>query len=249
VKRHALILSNPGELNADNYCEGVRRDVENYTKFFLNPIGGLWADSEVVQMERPSVQQVRQEIQRFRTHDYVMTIFTGHGWYSTKLESTILELRKGQEIDSAELRTGSAKLTLILDCCREKYAAAPEMVVLAEKMAKVMPSINPDDCRKYYDKRIAECPSELVVMYACGTGQRAGDDSQRGGAYSHSLMRSAYDWAENCDVDTSRSYSILGVSETHDLAIPRVRRLRGDRQMPQIEKPRSGPYYPFCIVA
>ena len=86
-------------------------------------------------------------------------------------------------------------------------------------------------------------------MYACAMNQRAGDDTQNGGAYTHNLIEGAEKWVETCDIDTRKDYKILTVPAAHDLALPGVQMLRGDRQTPQIEKPRSGPYYPFCVVA
>jgi len=249
MKRHAVIISNPGELGAENYCRGVLKDVEHYRSFLLSAIGGFWMRSEIVEMSRPSTAEVRVKMKGLSAFDYALVIFTGHGWHSTNLDSTVLQLREGQEIDSAELRLATTKQTLILDCCREKHPGTPEVRALTETLAKAASRFNSDDCRRYYDKRIQECASELVVMYACATGQLAGDDDQRGGVYSYSLLEASKDWAENSKTDTSHNYDILSVVQAHDATEPRVKRLRGTRQTPHIEKPRTDPYYPFCIVA
>lgn len=248
MTRKALIISNPGEQGAENYCEGVLTDVKNYQNFLTSPIGGLWSTSEITSMPRPSVAEVEEEAAKLLTYDYSLVVFSGHGGYSTKLQSTILELRKNQEIDSAKLRQSSGRQTMILDCCREKCDALPTLIELAEKLARARPRINPQDCRRYYDKRIEECAEELIVMYACATGQRAGD-SEKGGAYSHYLIDGAQQWADTNRCDTSKNYSILSAVQAHETAIPKVKNLRGDRQTPQIEKPRSEPYFPFCVVA
>ena len=33
MKKKILIISNPGAVGAENYCEGVKKDVENYKKY------------------------------------------------------------------------------------------------------------------------------------------------------------------------------------------------------------------------
>ena len=245
MNRRAVIISNPGETGDEEWLGGVLKDVEHYRAFLLSSIGGLWRRSEVVEMSRPSAAAVRQEVKTLPTYDYVLVIFTGHGWYSTDLESTVLTLRRGQEIDSAELRLATASQTLILDCCRRKHPGMPEVRSLIADMAKAAPAIHPDDCRKYYNRRIRECGSELVVMHACEAGEAAGDDSQKGGVYSYNLLRSSKAWAGTSPVDTSENYAILSVVQAHGATVPLVRQ----SQTPHIEKPRTGPYYPFCVVA
>lgn len=249
TERRALIISNPGEIGDENYCRGVMKDVENYREFLLSAIGGAWAKSEIEEMNRPSVADVRLQAKTLSIFDYVLIVFSGHGWHSADLDSTVLVLRKGQEIDSAELRLAATKQTLILDCCRQKHPGMPEARALKEMLAKAASRFNRGDCRLYYDKRIQECSTELIAMYSCEEGETAGDDDQKGGIYSYSLLETSEDWAEKSTVDTSNKCRILSVAQAHEAAVPRVLRLRGARQNPRIEKPRTGPYYPFCIVA
>lgn len=197
MNRQVLIISNPGETGEENYCGGVAKDVENYRAFFLNPIGGLWKESEILEMDRPAVAQVRLKIEDLQFRDYVLVIFVGHGWHSEERDSTILTLRKGQEIDSAELRLPATKQTIILDCCRVRHPGVPEDRALLEMLAKRQPSLNPENCRRYYNEAIERCGDELVVTYGCGIGQRAADDSQKGGVYSYNLLDASKAWSRN----------------------------------------------------
>ena len=249
MNRKAVIISNPGESGAENYCRGVLRDVANYRSFLLSPLGGLWRDFEILEMSRPSAAEVRERANGLSGSDYAFVVFAGHGWYSTSLNSTVIELRDGQEIDSAVLRSGASKQTLILDCCRKKSPAIPAVLTDSMRFAKRGPAVNPEECRKYYDKCIADCASGLVVMHACSIGEVAGDDEQKGGYYSHSLLGESGAWVESLTIDTSRQYKSRSVAEAHNAAVPRVQQISGNRQTPSIEKPRTAPYYPFCIVA
>lgn len=251
MKRQALIISNPGEIGGENYCRGVLKDVENYRSFLRSAIGGAWKDTEIAEMPRPSAVDVELKVKALSAFDYVLIVFSGHGWHSTTLDSTVLTLRTGQEIASADLRLAATSQTIILDCCRVKHAGLPEVRkrALDEMLAKSASRFNREDCRRYYDKRIGECEGKLVVMYSCGADQTAADDDQRGGVYSYSLLEACNDFAEKSTVDISRGYEICSVVQAHEAAGTRVKLNSGSRQTPQIEKPRTSPYFPLCIVA
>lgn len=58
------------------------------------------------------------------------------------------------------------------------------------EFAKALMQLNPNECRRYYDQRVEECESTLIVMHACDINETAGDDSSKGGYYSYSLIKS-----------------------------------------------------------
>lgn len=122
TSRRALLISNPGEIGAENYCKGVYVDIRNYTRLLLSPQGGSWDPSEIRHLDRPTAQNVRDWLAYFSTHDYVLVMFTGHGWYSSVDRDRILELGNKEKLQSIELRKGSSKRTIILDCCQKVYA-------------------------------------------------------------------------------------------------------------------------------
>ena len=250
MKRRAVIISNPGEDGDALYCPGVLKDVENMRRFLTSPVGGLWNDSEeIIHHPRPTVNGLRKAIAWWHLFDYVLVLFTGHGHFCPDRRSTILALRKGEEIDVAELRLKAGRQTLIIDCCREQHRGLIALSAANEKFARTVPEIHPARCRKYYDHSLEQCPEELVEMYACNVDEKAGDNSSVGGVYTHNLLDASNDWVRNSSVDTTLQYDTLSVVQAHDLAIPRVTQERGLRQEPNIVKPRSGPYFPFCIVA
>jgi hypothetical protein len=190
---------------------------------------------------------VKKELQGLTNYEYSKVIFCGHGWHSSTVNSTMIQLNKSESIDSKELRTGSRKQTIILDSCRqiERLEFSADLL---ERMVKSAARINPDACRRSYDKRIEECASAVVVMFACDINETAGEES-RGGYYSHNLLHEAEKWAQANPVDVNKSHDILSVVAAHNAAIPQVRALSGGRQNPQLEKPRAEKYFPFGVVA
>ncbi len=249
VNRRALLIANPGEIGAENYCEGVNKDMNNYKTFLTSPLGGLWYENEIEVLHKPGKTLVRQAIEKLKGYDYSTIIFSGHGLYSSIYESTILELNKNENIDSVELRNGSKKQTIILDCCRKVEKVIIREFAEALMKAAAITQLSPSECRKYYSSRIEECDSGLIVMYACSINETAGDDSSKGGYYSHSLISSATKWAESDSKDISTTAYYFSAIMAHDAASSNVNSLSGGRQNPHIEKPRSGPYFPFAIMA
>ena len=116
MTRKMLIISNPGEIGEENYCEGVNKDVKNYIQFFTSALGGGWYESEIIHLERPYPSMVNAALQTMHTTDYSMVIFCGHG-YSYEGE-TIIELRKGFDYKTSSFRGSAGKRTVVLDCCR-----------------------------------------------------------------------------------------------------------------------------------
>lgn len=250
MKKIAMIISNPGEsaLDPKTWCEGVKKDVENYAAFLMSPIGGYWNIDEILCLDRRTVADVRGCLSRVRAYDFSLTVFCGHGFHSRDLGATVLELRKGQELDSTELRAGPPRQAVILDCCRVDGGGTllNESVV---RKAKLASSLNPEDCRKYYERRIRECDADLLVTHACSRGEKAYDDSQNGGHYSYNLIAAAETWARSSTVNTAENFATLSFAAAHALAAPKAQATSGNRQHPQIEKPRSGKDLPFCVVA
>lgn len=250
MNKKILIISNPGESGAENYCEGVNVDVKQYLNYFKSPLGGAWHGSEISHLNRPTVSDVKTAISDLATLDYSLVLFCGHGWYSSIDKATILELRKGQQLSEMELRKGGGKRTILLDCCREVHEESILKAAMESfSMDRKMIVLSPAECRKYYEKSISDASNGLVVTHACAINETAGDSKSYGGYYSGSLRECAADWFKSNRIDLSKSYSAFSIVAAHEKACGLVRNMSGERQNPQIEKPRSEPYFPFAIVA
>lgn len=245
MKKKAIVISNPGETGSPGYCQGVNVDVTNYKRFLDGPYGGWWLTSEVQHLSRPSAAEVREVMKQLSNCDYALVVFTGHGYYSAQRRSTILKLRADQEIDSAELMNGSPKQTVILDCCREveKEKAIFEDAMLKAARAAAYP-VNGQRCRAAYEQTIEACSKGLIVVHSCNVGETAQDSSSEGGYYSAALLKTSLKWGE-----TQSSASTLLMPTAHDIAAPSVVRQSGNRQHPQIDKPRTERQFPFAVVA
>lgn len=243
MTRKMLIISNPGEIGEENYCEGVNKDIKNYIQFFTSALGGGWYESEITYLERPYPSEVDAELQTMKTADYSVVIFCGHGC-SYKGE-TIIELRKGFDYRTSSFRASAGKRTVILDCCR---VIAQEITTGLYELAHMniqKRSMDKQKARRYYDEQLIKCAKGLVVMQACDIDETAGDDEKQGGYYSCSLIACAKDWGNQ---QNGFAKDCMSVVACHNVARSRVQSLSGGNQNPQIEKPRSMPYYPFAVI-
>lgn len=244
MSRKALIITNPGEAGAENYCAGVNRDRETYRAFLASPLGGWWYDSELQVLDRSSVAEVTSAVRTLASVDYALVIFSGHGAYSKAREETVLELRDGQELDLSDLIVDGKRQTLIIDCCRLPIEEELRES-LSLKAQRAFVELHGPNCRAAYDQAIARCGAAVVTLYACAPGECAYDTPQ-GGVYSQNLLRAAAAWADELTRRTQGgSFSIAAA---HEGAAARVAQRRGQPQTPGIEKPRSGPYFPFAVV-
>jgi len=245
MSRKALLISNPGESGASNYCEGVNVDMKSYTQFLMSPAGGAWEESEIIRLHKPDATTLDSNIDNISTHNYTLIVFSGHGFYSQQSMSTIIELNKHTNYDSLRLRRYATKRTIILDCCRkiEKQYLTESAL---NKFARAYSPLNPQRCRYYYDLMISRCPNGILVGNACSIDETAGDSAEKGGYYSHSLLTCSRGFAEN---SSPNNPAIFMFPDAHECAKNQVSSLSGGNQNPQIEKPRSGPYFPFAVCA
>lgn len=253
ITRRALLISNPGEPGAENYCKGVFVDVSNYCRLFKEPHGGLWSDHEIVCMNRPSALDVKIAVQKLAAHDYTFIAFSGHGYYSALQRDTILELRKGEEIPSAALFQDANKRTVILDCCREVHEE-PATREMMRKYASVMESTkraaNPTRCRDRFLSDIQSSSRGIVCIHSCGLNETAGDSEQFGGRYTGSIISVGDRWADDASRDSSFYSKSLSIVAAHEPAAIETRRRSGGTQNPTIDKPRTDKnYFPFVVFA
>jgi Caspase domain len=249
MTRKALLIGGPGTKGSSDYLPGVQLDLDHYSAFLQSSLGGAWRRDEITTLMSPSEFAVRSGVAELKSADYSFVLFSGHGYYSSSSSSTIVALRDNVELDSSVLRVGASKHTLLLDCCRVEW---PSATTAADSLAKAIResiSLDATECRKYYDERIRECPSGIVVLHSCAINETSGDRSDLGGVYSANVIKGAEQWSRNDRFDTSENYYIRDVPAAHEAALPAVKQLSGGRQNSQIEKPRSGKYFPFAIVA
>lgn len=160
-----------------------------------------------------------------------------------KTGTTMVELYKDCDYDSNNFKQGAARHTVILDCCRIVYEPVSESVsnhyelrASADHLAALQ------HARDVFDDAVRRCPPGLAVLYACSLDETAGDNEETGGVYSHALRSAALRLSE-----TLLGSETASVVRIHNNAAQAVCHETGGHQNPTITKPRSEPYFPFCV--
>jgi hypothetical protein len=254
ITKRALLISNPGEHGAENYCKGVYADIKNYQRMLTSPIGGGWENSEIQHLDRPTAKNVREWLAIFSVIDYVLVMFTGHGWYSAPDRDRILELRKGEKIASNDLLVGTKKRTVVLDCCQKVHQES-----LLEKQARQVAfsanaslwrSPNRAACQKLFSDSVVAAPEGVLRLTSCAINEVSTDDDTRGGRYNGSLIECVEDWAlAQAKKQFNVSPAVFSVVAAHECAAERTRKMSGGKQNPGIEKSKTTPYFPFAVFA
>jgi hypothetical protein len=249
ISRGALIIGSP-----DEEIPGVNIDIKNINTYLKSPIGGLWHEREIKNLDSPSVSEVKKEIDLLRTKDYSLIFFAGHGYYSVPSKSTIVQLNSQDALDSLELRLGAKKHTLILDCCRKSENDHPLLKAAMESMvfdSARGQGLNASECREFFDTAISKCDAGIVVINSCSIDETAGENEINGGYYTSSLIDSANEWAKATliKINLAENYSTFSTHSCHKEAASKVIALSGNRQHPSFESPRTTEKFPFAVVA
>lgn len=247
--RKALIIGAP-----DDKIPGVKADMSNLKAYFMSPAGGSWYDHEIETLLLPSASKVKERVEALKPMDYSLVFFGGHGYHSVEKKCTILHINARETLSSLDLRIGSRKHTLILDCCRKPQDDRRVLKATMESMALDSinnQKLNPKECRIYFDAEIEKCDDGLIVMNSCSTGEGAGEDEKTGGYYTSSLIDAAEEWSKKMlmTIDLSKNFKIYSTQESHNAAAIMVGKLSGNRQTPVFESPRVERKFPFAVAA
>ena len=242
MKRKALIITNPGTLNDENYCRGVLIDQQRYYKFFCSPKGGAYFPDDVTVLQTPTPKDLKKYLDSIKGNlDFFIMVFCGHGYYNPKLDTNVFMLNSTADVaENSLLDYFPSKAILIADCCREKYVPSFRFSRIVNAKDNSLFFLDREKCRKYYDEQINMCQPQTIRVYACGIDQTAQDDSQRGGLYSYNLLNIA---------DSISPIDCWSIVHCHNKAEQQVLIQSNGKQCPQISKPRIlTPYLPFAVA-
>ena len=234
MKKIALLIGHPG--SPEEYIPGVKKDIESYKKFLISSYGGEWFESEIVVIYEKDVDYVRDVINKIRklNFEFVFTIFSGHGNFSTVREERRLYLGD-KYIYESELRGLAKKQLVILDSCAgiEKEVSIKKAVMESFVEDKVK-----KDYRGIYEKYIKLCPDQEIVLYSSSKGEFS-EDIGIGGLYTVSLLETVY---ENTD------YEIFNALIAHELASEKVIKTSKGKQHPDyLATRKSGRKLPISL--
>jgi hypothetical protein len=248
MRRYALIIGYAGEVNAEDFLDGVDSDIFGWKNFLSSPVGGGWHPHEVKIMVAPRLQEVIAELSKVKgTVDYALIVFSGHGAYSSTKGDTLLQLNKSECLESKQL-DAAKKQTVILDCCREVVEQRMQKSVAGLEAVNEGQTIpNPRRARLAFETAVNACPEGLIVINACNIGEYSYDDEfGRGGRYTFAFLEAARNWKYDGPLEnnTYKPHSVVAVHNEATKMLAKDARLP---QNPKILKMRTAPYFPLCV--
>lgn len=237
-KRKALLIGYDGSDYSSDKLTGVPIDLLSYKKFLLSNKGGAWYENEIVTILNPSLELLRQEVQKIKLEktDLVFCVFSGHGDYSRENDCRRIQINKDEVIFETELWHISNKQILIIDSCS---ALAEEPLFESTESYSAFLSYDfalKNLYRSKYEQQCSLCSRQELFFYASSKGEYA-NDTDKGGEYSYNLISVL----KNCKYDRS----IVDVHNTaRDLVIKST---KGD-QTPEKRVPKILKYLPGAIV-
>ena len=239
------VLIEASEVEGQDPLPGALRDVANLKSWLMSSAGGAWDESEIVVLHTPTVGLVLAHINDARRASYAFVTFSGHGEHPARGEHDDTRVTlAGGTLRAAELNCGADRCTVLIDACRyvaeQAFTESFAKSVTANKYA--MDSTRQAH-RAAFDAQVAKTDKGVVYMYSCGITEFAGESSQSGGYYTHSLILQGEMWYSSSQVGV-----VYDTRVAHENAALNVTR-RVPQQHPEYAAGRRMKHPPFAVRA
>ena len=238
ITKRALLIGYPVEKGEKNYCEnGVDADIKNYKRYLMSLSGGAWERDEIITVKNITSTELRKYIFFLGKFDYSIVIFSGHGRYDINESTTKIEINKNENIAVEDLFTECERQLFIFDCCRSNpllFQENQENYYFASNEADY--SYLRNVYKEKYDSNLRKSGKGIIQIFSCSVGETSQDWDRRGGMFSYNYIQS------------SKGDTDMSVKDVFEIAEQRVIKVSGNKQHPQIYRPRSGETFPFYIA-
>jgi len=226
MTRKAIIIGSPGPKNSATYLKGVDADLHHFVSFLKAPIGGSWEDEEIAGLYKCPSENLIELFQSTNT-DFLLVYFSGHG--QQDLKETNIAINDTESISISQLISiiQSPKALVIIDSFRkfidEEYSSfsGPEYLSFASLVEQ-------PNTRNRYMQIISESATGVAIAYSCSVGENSGD-TELGGSYTHSLLKTSLQWYESRNKE-----GVLSIHDANDLAHQHLKFKSHFKQNPQI---------------
>lgn len=238
MNRRALIIYSD---NTDSgYLAGPSKDGDNLIEYLTCSLGGHWYEREILLLSNPNWQEVIAVINSsfVEDADYTFIVFSGHGYINAENNQQYIELSNG-DLGIRKLITPAPRQTLIIDSCRGYYTPSIDEAIKGFSGSIAYYS-GRKSTRSLFEKAVMRSERGLSILFAADEDESAAD-SDEGGAYLLSLLRSAERWSESSDKN------ILPLNIAHRIAVRYMRNNFETIQNPSMNKEKRRRNFPFAV--
>jgi len=208
-----------------------------YRIFFYDTSGGAYENEEIVILNQPTVEILKNEINRSK-EDFGIVVLIGHG--ATKENNQLFQINENEIIKAGQLDFRFRKQIIILESCRDEITNI-QTVDLSDKIPKFRDGgiyrkpISRIKSKELYLEQLKKCENGLVICLACSR-----NESAENFYYSSSLLQIGKNWHLNRE-----NYSqILKINELMFLTRIQVSNKTQNRQNPEMLGIKD---FPFVI--
>ncbi|MBS1491420.1 MAG: caspase family protein [Bacteroidetes bacterium] len=230
ITRKAILIGCPG--GNDNFLSGVRKDLENMSRFLQSNKGGAWTRNEIIVLQNPNSFEALNLVNQ-TTADYIFVYFSGHG-FSSLNNSRMLMLRD-QAIADCDLLNDSPRQLVIIDACRNYSAPGLSGVPEFDEHVDHFESA----AYEVFSEGIACSPEGKLIVHATQPG-RYSYDSPSGGYFTQALLHVA------TRMKTEEHYSPCTVNSVL-YHVPNVLKRNRNNQIPNITYRSGDLTVPFAL--
>lgn len=252
IKKFAIIIESHN-VAGQKIIPGAKKDAEQWHTYLRSDLGGAWAESEIVVMNKPPLGDV-QSLLAAHSGDYLFVAFSGHGYEQVSYYGNTVKacLNDNEQDVAIDLIRPKYFGTAVFDCCRgleyaERIAICNEAVAMdsfsatcREQEMNKQAAIRRVLCRAAFDVDLQKRQGQVSVrMLSCASNESAGENPSAGGYYTTLLMAGARKW--------ERGFVGRGIYSTFDahlFACAKMAQLNS-RQHPQYVP--SNQIYPFAV--
>lgn len=260
MNRHLILISNPGNPNANNYVPETDMAIERWKFFFQSPIGGYWRDDEICCYDEHhpiSSDEFRRIMMVLDTAqcDYSVVVFCGHGCATSDLRDAIqlpIPTVGNDNLfpvnDLLGINGAIVRRTLILDACRSIVPFTSQQLFEQRQYSEVF-NIDGIECVKYYNSLIMESNPHVEILQSTNLHNRA-YGSTTGSVYADTVMsyvnRNTIYWKNSALLDRYGEFS-FSMEQLQNAVIQNMAHL--DNQTPEYKNsiPQSASF-PFAAM-
>jgi len=196
MNRIAILIGSPLSDNNPDYLSGVRYDIDNFYNFLKSSTGGAWSDEEIVYLKNPTIQHFATVKQKYSGRDFAFVYFSGHGFYSQKIDDQVLHLNDNEKIKSSHFLNFASKQITLFDACRV-FSDWSNFLGAIEKPDLVYDFKNPEQAKFNYLSQIQRVDSGQAILFSTQQGNTSSEDPNNGGFFSSSILLAASKFAKN----------------------------------------------------
>lgn len=218
----------------------IEADWKNMQRFLETYQGGLWINTEDLHILVDKSKSIIMDLLGNSEQNYTFIYFSGHGGVIEQKE--VIELKDGEQLAIAELRSKSLKQTIIIEACRSSLVEESNNNKSLEN-SFTFPQFKKIEERDIFNSYVEKCDDHETIVFATKEHCPAGSDNN-GGYFTQALIQAVGKWIKH-----QNSKSMISIFEAVKEANSIMHNKGQDQEAVIYTTSHSEKDFPFAIFA